>query len=86
MTPAENFATSSAGVVDTSGKHGNNIRLLIPYSELEGKKLSMLTQRCQKEIMKTFLIEDFFHLPPVSLTPVVVHLELRISPRIYEKI
>ncbi len=29
--------------------------------------------------MKTFLIEDFFHLPPVSMT-LVVHLELRISP------
>jgi hypothetical protein len=42
------------------------------------------TQRCPKEIMKTFLIEDFFHLPPVSTTQ-VVHLELRISPRIFEK-
>jgi hypothetical protein len=30
------------------------------------------------------MIEDFFHLPPVSTTP-VVHLELRISPRILEK-
>ncbi len=27
--------------------------------------------------MKTFLIEDFFHLPPMSLTP-MVHLDLRI--------
>jgi hypothetical protein len=38
--------------------------------------------------MKTFLIEDLFHfnhLPPVSRTP-VVHLELRIFPRIFEKI
>jgi hypothetical protein len=34
---------------------------------------------------KTFLIEDFLHLPPVSLTP-VANLELRISPRIFEKI
>jgi hypothetical protein len=34
--------------------------------------------------MKTFMIEDFFHLPLVSMTP-VVHLELRISPRIWEK-
>jgi hypothetical protein len=34
-------------------------------------------QRCPKEIMKNFLIEDFFHLAPVSTTP-VVHLELRI--------
>ncbi len=34
--------------------------------------------------MKAFMIEDFFHLPPLSTTP-VVHLELRISPRIFEK-
>ncbi len=31
------------------------------------------------------MIEDFFHLPPVLTTP-VVHLELGISPRIFEKI
>jgi hypothetical protein len=42
------------------------------------------TQRCPKKIIKTFLLEDFFHLPPVSLTP-VVHLEPRISPQILEK-
>ncbi len=41
--------------------------------------------RYPKEIMKKNLIEDFFHLPPVSTTP-VVHLELRISPWIFEKI
>jgi hypothetical protein len=35
--------------------------------------------------MKAFLIEDIFHLPPVSTTP-VVHLELRISPQIFKKI
>jgi hypothetical protein len=34
------------------------------------------TQRCPKEVMQFFLIEDFFHLPPVSITP-VVYLELR---------
>ncbi len=42
-------------------------------------------QRCPKEIMTIFLIEDFFHLPPVSTAP-VVHLELWISKRIFEKI
>jgi hypothetical protein len=42
-------------------------------------------QSCPKKRNKTFLIENFFHLPPVSTTP-VVHLELRISPRIFEKI
>jgi hypothetical protein len=30
------------------------------------------------------MIEDFFHLPPVSTTQ-VAHLELRISPRIFKK-
>jgi hypothetical protein len=43
------------------------------------------TQRCSNKIIKIFLIEDFFHLPPVSTTP-LVHFELRISPRIFEKI
>ncbi len=42
-------------------------------------------QRCPNAIIKIFLIEDFFHLPPVSMTP-VVNLELRISPQIFEKI
>ncbi len=41
-------------------------------------------QRCPNKIIKIFLIEDFSHLPPVSTTP-VVNLELRISPRIFEK-
>jgi hypothetical protein len=31
------------------------------------------------------MIEDFLHLPPVSTTP-VANIELRISPRIFEKI
>ncbi len=42
-------------------------------------------QRCPNKIITIFLIKDFFHLPPVSATP-VVKLELRISPRILEKI
>ncbi len=43
------------------------------------------TQRCRNTIIKIFLLEGFFHLPPVSLTP-VANLDLRISPRIFEKI
>ncbi len=36
--------------------------------------VNITTQRCANKIIKkTFLIEDFFHLPPVSMTP-VVHL------------
>jgi hypothetical protein len=43
------------------------------------------TQRCPNKIIKILLLEDFFHLPSVSLTP-VVHLEPRISQRIFKKI
>ncbi len=45
--------------------------------------VSSTTQRWPNKIIKLFLIEDFFHLPPVSLT-LVANLELRISPRIFE--
>jgi hypothetical protein len=38
-----------------------------------------------KKIFNNFLIDDFFHAPPVSPT-LVVHFELRISPRNFEKI
>ncbi len=47
--------------------------------------LTLLPKSVQNKIIKTFLIEGFFHLPTVSTTP-VGHLELRISPRISEKI
>jgi hypothetical protein len=43
------------------------------------------THMCPNKIIKIFLIEDFFHLPPVSTTT-VVHFELQISKRIFEKI
>ncbi len=43
------------------------------------------TQRCPNNIIKIFLLEDFFLLPLVSLTP-VVYIEPWISPRIFEKI
>jgi hypothetical protein len=42
------------------------------------------TQRCPNKIIKTFLTEDIFHLPPVSTSP-AVHFELRIFLRIFEK-
>ncbi len=47
--------------------------------------VSSTTQRWPNKIKQNSLIEDFFHLPPVSLTP-VANLELRISPQIFEKI
>jgi hypothetical protein len=42
------------------------------------------TQKCPNKKIKTFLIEDFFHLPLVS-TAQQVQLELQIFPRIFEK-
>jgi hypothetical protein len=39
------------------------------------------TQRCPNKIIKIFLLKGFFHLPPVSLTP-VANLELRIFEKI----
>jgi hypothetical protein len=68
--------------------NGENIRLLTPKVNFEGKiylYVNSATQRCQKNIVKTFLVEDFFHLPLVSITP-VVRLELQVPPRISEKI
>jgi hypothetical protein len=41
------------------------------------------TQRCSNKILKTSLIEDFFHLTPVLLT-LVVHHKRRISLRFFE--
>ncbi len=83
------------GIIDTGGKFatgvGNNIRLLkCWYLKVNLKAkiyiyVSKTTQRWPNKIIKIFLIEDFFHLPPVSLTP-VANLELRISPWIFEKI
>jgi hypothetical protein len=57
---------------------GTIIKLLKTSNELEEKIYQYAyytTKRCPKEIMKIFLIEDFFHLPLVSTTS-MVHLEL----------
>ncbi len=66
-TMEANFDTC---IKDNGGKvatGGNIIRLLIPYSELEGTNLSICnstTQRCPNKIIKTFLTVHFFHLLP----------------------
>jgi hypothetical protein len=81
--------TPATGVNDTSGKQWDQLSDCRQLKMNLKKKIYLYdnstTQRCQKEIMQIFLIEDFFHLPLVSTTP-VVHLELRMSPRIFEKI
>ncbi len=96
-TPAENFAISSAGVVDTSGKFATGVYYTGGKFVTGGKQweqhqtadnlkstwrkkiyryANSTTKSCPKEIRKTFLILRFFHLPPVSKTP-VMHLELQ---------
>jgi hypothetical protein len=79
------FATS---VNDTGGKQWEQLSNCCQLKMNLKKKICLYanstTQRCPKEITKIFLIANFFHLPSVSTTP-VVHLELRISPQIFEK-
>jgi hypothetical protein len=70
-----NSFASATGINDTGVKFATGV------NDTGGKQWEQLS----KKRMTNFLIEDFFHLPPVSTTP-VVHLELRISLRIFEKI
>jgi hypothetical protein len=63
----------------------NNIRLLtVNLKKKFYPNVNSTTQRYPNKIIKTFLIEDFLHLPPV-LTTLVVHLELRLSPKFSKK-
>ncbi len=50
--------------------------------------LTLLPKGVQTKLLKFFCLKVLVHLPPVSLTPVtpVANLELRISPRNFEKI
>jgi hypothetical protein len=81
------------GVNDTGGKFATGVNdaggKLPPGSTTPAAKIYIYyystSQRCPNKIIKIFQLEGFFHLPPVSLTP-VANLELRISPRIFAKI
>jgi hypothetical protein len=79
-TTGANFAPSFASVVDTGGKIWKKYQAA--DLNLNAKIYYFTTQRCANKIFEIFLNEDFFHLPPVSTTP-VVHLEPRISPQIF---
>ncbi len=99
-TPVANFSTNFASVVDTGGKFANGVNDTggtnngNNYQTADNLKwtwkkiylqymLPLLPKGVQKKYKK-ILIEDFFHLPPVSTTP-VANLELRISSQICEK-
>jgi hypothetical protein len=90
-TPAANFVTSSPCVVDTGGKFASGVndtgdKFAAVVNDAGGKLPPVsTTQRWPNKIITIFLVEDFFHLPPVWLTP-VANLELRISLRIFEKL
>jgi hypothetical protein len=88
-TTSVDFATSTTGVFVTGGKEWDTIsgcrHLKVNLKAKIYIYVNSTTKRCKNKIIYIFIIEDFFHLPPVSTTP-VVHLELRISPQIFEKI
>jgi len=65
--------------------NGSNIRLKVNVKAKIYIYVYSTTQRCPYKIIKILQLEGFFHLPPVSLTP-VANLELRISQRIFQKI
>jgi hypothetical protein len=79
----------AAGIVDTRWQIMGTIpdccHLKLNLKEKVYIYVNVTTQRCPNKIIKTFLIEDFFHLPQLSTTT-VVHLELQISFRIFKKI
>ncbi len=84
----QSFPPFSLVLLITVANNGNNYQTADNLKWTWRKKkyiyVNSTIQSCPNKIIKFFLIEDFFHLPPVSTTP-VVHLELRISPRIFEK-
>jgi hypothetical protein len=77
-TPAANFGTSFASVVDTfcPGVYDTGCKLKVNLKAKIYLKVDSTSQRCLNNIIKTFMIEDLFHL----------HLELQISSQIFEKI
>ena len=94
-----NIRAFATGIVDTGGKFAtgqwHQWQIMGTISGCRHLKVNLKakfyiyvkssTQRCRNKIIDLFLNGGFFHFPPVSLTP-VVHLELRISPRIFENI
>jgi hypothetical protein len=75
----------TTSINDTGGKFLEQYQTAYTLKEKMYLYVNSTTQRCLYKIIKTFLFEDFFGLLPVSTTP-MMHLELRISPRIFEKI
>ncbi len=75
---------STTTVANNGSNYQNADNLKWTWKKIDKCAIST-TQRCPKEIINILLIEDFFHLPGVSLTP-VANLEPWISQRIFEQI
>ncbi len=61
--------------VSIMGTISGYLHLTVKVKEKMYQYIKSTTQRCPNKIIKTFLIEDFFHLPQMSATG-AVHLEL----------
>ena len=88
-TPVANFATSFTSVVDTGGKQWEQYQAADTSKWTWRQKfiymLSLLSKGVPTKLLKFFWLKIFFICHRWSTTP-VVNLELRISPRIFEKI
>ncbi len=90
------MAIFAAGVVDIGGKFSASVidtgGNLPPVSTTQGDLLAIFAAGVVDTSGKfaAGVVDTGGNLPPVSMTPVsltpVVHLDLRISPRIFEKI
>jgi hypothetical protein len=83
--PAANLMSLSTTTVANKETISGCWHLKVNLKENVYLYFNSTTQRCQNKMIKTFLIEDFLHLPPVSTT-LVVHLQLWISLQIFKKI
>ncbi len=85
LIPVANLPPASTIRVANNGNNyqtADNLKLT--WRKKSFYMLTLLPKGVQRNYWN-FSDEHFFHLPPVSTTP-VVHLELRISPGIFEKI
>jgi hypothetical protein len=76
LPPVSTSLAANYPLVSTVANYGNNISLLRPSSELEGNILSLYLlyyPKMSKQKIKIFLIDEYFHLPPVLMTS-TVHL------------
>ncbi len=75
----------TSSCLNIEGTWGNDIRMLTPERELEKKNLSLYNFVYVNSTQKGDQTKDFFHLAPLSMTP-VVHLEMQYLSANFRKI